>query len=194
MLTLHLGVKAGLIDFNHTCETYAAVFLPSYSIIANITEKSAQALPKVGLNNYTSSEELKTPVFLTAQLYDLAKETIDTWSDSEITRAGYGYAMIGFWAIVLILGSVNRIAVLISNFSPKDAITPSYSDKRKTFARFQLWVKYWLTTPALFSRRTAENVRWCTVPPRLQSLTIFAFVTINVVACCVSYNVFDGNL
>lgn len=48
--------------------------------------------------------------------------------------------------------------------------------------------------PALISHRTAEPGTCGIVPPRLQSLTIFLFLTINVILCCVKYEAFEGNL
>jgi hypothetical protein len=54
--------------------------------------------------------------------------------------------------------------------------------------------KLYVSYPALLSRQTAEAGVCGIVPARLQSLTIVAFVAINVVLCCVRYKAFDGNL
>lgn len=88
-------IRAGFVEFNATFQEYGKVFLPPYSIIANISEKDAEQLPKADAASCTNTEELNTAVFLSEGLYDLARRTINTWNDSEVTRATYGYAMYG---------------------------------------------------------------------------------------------------
>lgn len=55
-------------------------------------------------------------------------------------------------------------------------------------------LKQHVTTPALFGHRSAETVGWCTIPTRIETLTIAAFVIINFVLSCVTYDLFTGNL
>lgn len=55
-------------------------------------------------------------------------------------------------------------------------------------------LKRYILVPATFGYRCLQNVGWCTIPPRIQSLTIFAFVVLNIVLCCISYPVFAANL
>ena len=169
------------------------VSLP-YSIIANITENKVQVLPKVTITNYTTSTEVERPVLLSADLYALAKRTIDTWDDSEVTRANYGYVMFGFWAIVLFIGTISRVFGIFGALLQRKLVNLTGNSQQQAFPRLQLWAKYWLTTPALLSRRTTEPLGYCMVPPRLQSFTVGSFVLINVSLCCVSYDLFDGNL
>ena len=102
--------------------------------------------------------------------------------------------MIGFWTVVLAVGFISRIATLVAATLRKRQPKSRSARTRRLWNRLQLWMKFWFTTPALWSQRTAEPVGWCSVPPRLQSLTIAVFVVINVVLSCASYTLFEGNL
>jgi hypothetical protein len=144
--------------------------------------------------NYTSIEVQNAALFVSPELYDIAYSTLDDWNNSEITRAEYGYAMFGFWAIVLSIAFTSRAYGLTGRLLQRRLARYSNSSRHRFLPKLQLWVKYWLTTPALGAHRTAEPIGWCTVPPRLESLTIAAFVVINIVLCCVSYQLLDGNL
>jgi predicted ferric reductase len=55
-------------------------------------------------------------------------------------------------------------------------------------------MKQHLLIPATFNYHCSQPIEWCTIPPRIQSLTVFLFVALNVVLCCISYPVFDGNI
>jgi predicted ferric reductase len=48
--------------------------------------------------------------------------------------------------------------------------------------------------PATFGYRCSQNIGWCTIPSRIQSITIFSFVVLNVLFCSISYRTFEGNL
>jgi predicted ferric reductase len=51
-----------------------------------------------------------------------------------------------------------------------------------------------VTIPAMFGYRASQPFGWYTVPPRLQSLTIFSFVIMNIFLCAHGYRVFQDNL
>jgi hypothetical protein len=55
-------------------------------------------------------------------------------------------------------------------------------------------LKRYVVIPATFGYRCSQKLGWCTIPPRIQSLAIFAFVLLNVIFCCTNYRVFEGNL
>jgi hypothetical protein len=116
LLTLPSEKRAGLNDFNNTCEAYGGVSLPPYSIITNISENNVSKLLQVDVANYTSTEELNTAVFPSEELYEVARRTIDTWDDSEVTRASYEYAMYGFWGVVLFFAAIHRIVAFMQRY------------------------------------------------------------------------------
>jgi predicted ferric reductase len=68
------------------------------------------------------------------------------------------------------------------------------SSSRSVLSIPQAYLKRYLTVPAAFGNRCSRPYGWCTIPPRIQSLTIFLFVALNAVLCSCSYRLTDGNL
>ncbi|KAM3470966.1 hypothetical protein MY8738_009528 [Beauveria namnaoensis] len=55
------------------------------------------------------------------------------------------------------------------------------------------WLKRQLLLPATFGYRCAQRTWGCSVPPRIQSLTIFAFIAINTVFSVIGYQLTKEN-
>lgn len=60
--------------------------------------------------------------------------------------------------------------------------------------RPRVWLQRYLTTPATFGQRCSQDFGWYTVPPRVQTVTLFIFVVMNIVACVHGYRIFTGNM
>jgi predicted ferric reductase len=107
-----------------------------------------------------------------------------------------------FWIVVVTFGISTRFVSLIANLEHKRRhkiqsamYTRSPTTKRKsTFSRPQAWIKRHITVPATFGNRCSQPYGWCTIPPRIQSLTILAFVLLNVSLCLHGYHLTEGNL
>lgn len=111
--------------------------------------------------------------------------------------------MFGFWMIVVVMGVSSRLLTttgvtqsgeyqLISSrgqFEPE-----SITDVSVPRGRWSVWLAQHLTYPATFGYRCAQNVGWCTIPPRIQSFTILSFIVINVVFCIHGYRSFQDNV
>lgn len=90
---------------------------------------------------------------------------------------------------------VNRQFHVVSNHisarrftqNTTSAATPDESSVKRLFKAYVLY-------PSLFSDGTPNPVGWCTIPQRLQSLTLVAFLIINIVLSGVHYRLFAGNL
>lgn len=116
--------------------------------------------------------------------------------------------MFVFWGIVIAIGLFSRAYVALSRiiaFKPQgwktvpqeeigeDGSSISDSSQRRR-PRLSTWLKRYVTLPATFGYRSSQPFGWYTVPPRIQSLTILAFVVMNIVFCTQGYRVFPGNL
>ncbi|KAL6251331.1 hypothetical protein RBB50_001539 [Rhinocladiella similis] len=185
-------VEAGIAYYIDYCQKYGSLDLLPYTIIDNITTADVQKWPQIEPLDLLQSHVYETPVYITAPLFQLSLRTIVEWDNSLTHRANYGYAMFGFFGIVILIGAVarliNLVQIRLSGQSLEGTTTPS------KISGLQRLAKRYITTPALVLNRAAEPVGWCTVPPRLQSVTIAAFVIVNVVLCCVEYRVFKYNL
>lgn len=105
-----------------------------------------------------------------------------------------------FWIIVVSLGIGTRIFALITNIRNQEyqavAIDESAGPKNRSGALSlpHSWLKRYITVPAAFGDRCSRPIGWCTIPPRAQTLTIAAFVGLNMILCCADYRLTDGNL
>jgi predicted ferric reductase len=107
-----------------------------------------------------------------------------------------------FWIAVVTMGICTRLLSLIDNpkrqkhYLSVPRNHPSYATtKHNSLLSYPTaWVKRHLTIPATFGDRCSQPFGWCTIPPRTQSLTIFFFVSLNVILCTCSYELTDGNL
>lgn len=107
-----------------------------------------------------------------------------------------------FWIIVVALGVCTRLISLIQvvcSHDRKHIATREYHIRtaRKVHHVLSLpkaWLKRYLFVPAAFGDRCSRPYGWCTIPPRIQSLTIFFFVILNIILCSCSYRLTDGNL
>jgi hypothetical protein len=115
-------------------------------------------------------------------------------------------AMYWFWAVVIGIGLGTHLISLITRLRLSEwTAVPSnedIGDAELLTARHNLgivrhpytWLKRFVTIPATFGYRCSQNLGWCTIPPRIHSLTIAAFVIVNVVLCSINYHTFPGNL
>ncbi len=113
-----------------------------------------------------------------------------------------------FWGIVIAIGLLNRAVMTLRRIivsddrdwksAPNEGLgedgPPDDRNTRPRRTRFPTWLKRHVTLPATFGHRSSQPFGWYTVPPRIQSITIAAFVIMNVVFCVHGYHVFPGNL
>lgn len=105
-----------------------------------------------------------------------------------------------FWIVVITFGVGTRLVAMISNIRSRDyqavvndeSAAPKY--ERELLSLPHAWLKRFITVPAAFGDRCSQPLGWCTIPPRAQTLTIAAFIALNVVLSCANYRLTDGNL
>jgi hypothetical protein len=113
-------------------------------------------------------------------------------------------AMYYFWAIVICTGTCIRLLALIRNIRqqgwlhvPGDTFNREHHhliNHHELFGRLHVFLKRYIIIPATFTYHCSQNVGWCTIPPRIQSLTILTFVLLNIILCSISYRIFSENL
>ncbi|KAG4427165.1 hypothetical protein IFR05_017352, partial [Cadophora sp. M221] len=114
-----------------------------------------------------------------------------------------------FWLVVIAIGLSAHLGqyLLASRYhNPKWQSVPGDDDeddaieassmkwKRSVFDKPYTLLKRYVTVPATFGYKRSQNVGWCTIPTRVQSIAIGAFVVINIVLCSCSYRVFANNI
>jgi predicted ferric reductase len=107
-----------------------------------------------------------------------------------------------FWIVVVAIGVTTRLSSLFYELRSRkqtfrhlpEVDNDTFPSSRSVLSIPQAYLKRYLTVPATFGDRCSRPYGWCTIPPRIQSLTIFLFITFNVILCSCSYRLTDGNL
>jgi hypothetical protein len=97
-----------------------------------------------------------------------------------------------FWILVVLASLFSR---LLSARRPtkNSKVTSRPQHSRKVNGPW-LWFKRHVTIPAAFGYRCSQSLGWITIPPRIQSLTILAFVILNIIFCIHGYRITSENL
>ena len=101
---------------------------------------------------------------------------------------------VGFRISHMFKGSVSEKAALAREEADeaRESLTARSRPRRRDYPR--LWLKRFVTMPATFGYKCLQNVGWCTIPPRVESLIILVFIILNTLLCVIGYPFFDGNL
>lgn len=117
------------------------------------------------------------------------------------TNCSCSYALCGFWGIVLLIGMINRLFALIvyrtsaSTRGNTEAVSERRIQSSKSpFGKVKRLVKQHIILPAIFGYRHQVPWGWCTVPTRIQTFLIFAYVLLNIILSAVRYQSFDDNV
>lgn len=194
---------AGLTEYNETCRRRSQSSLPPFDVIANLTEDQiAQARRIQPGETNDGGKPFAGMVLPSSRLFQLAFDTIDISSWEGDLHVRYGFAMLYFWITVIGLGISVKLWSLIQHIRHQQWI-PLTGDENggisprsrgiEVFHLPSLWIKKYVTIPATFGYRCSQNVKWCTIPSRVQSMTIAAFIVMNLVLCIRDYRVFKGN-
>ncbi|KAI1078820.1 ferric reductase like transmembrane component [Whalleya microplaca] len=198
---------AGLDAFNATCQISVQSSIPPFDLIANWTDEDISNAKRLQKSEWDDAETFPGAVIASDLLFSLVFNTLDSWSYAHSRHILYGSAMFFFWGVVVAIGLLNRVVIVFSHIltgkrrdwksiplSEPGGDRGSDDDGSRGLSFFTRWIRRYVTVPATFGYRTAQPFGWYTVPPRIQSLTIFAFVVMNIVFCVHGYHVFPGNL
>ncbi len=95
-----------------------------------------------------------------------------------------------FWVLVVAVGFAHRLYLAVCRLYYAHA--PLQLTQLPLLGRSS-WLKRRLFLPPALGYKFAHSAWGCTLPPRLQSLTIFAFVAINTVYSVIGYRFTSEN-
>ena len=110
-----------------------------------------------------------------------------------------------FWAAMVAVGTFRHMVHIFKSTRPRDNPRPEpdqdsdqetllIKGKMTGLEKVSLHIRRLVTVPATFGHRCLQNVGWCTIPPRVESLTIILFFILNVAFSIHGYFIFAGNL
>ncbi|KAF1961944.1 ferric-chelate reductase-like protein [Byssothecium circinans] len=199
------GREEWMEGVNQTCRRLANVELPPYEIIDEYPKDGGrEGIKRLSADEAFSFPKVGEVVIPEGRLFVRAFETLEAAYYQVDIHVVYGWCMIYFWATVIAIGISMRLLSLIPNIrkrewqsistNPDSPSSPSFPKNRSTTSSAHAPLKRYITIPATFNGRCSQPLGWCTIPSRVQSLTIFSFVLLNVILCSVDYRVTHGNL
>ncbi|ORY59763.1 ferric reductase like transmembrane component [Pseudomassariella vexata] len=199
---------SGLDAHNETCRTSVQVPLPPFEeVLANYTEDEIALVQRFGQDEWEDKKRFEEAVVAEDGFFELAYNTIASWSYVYRHHYIYGSAVVVFWVLVMAIGLLSRLVVslgctgmakrrgwqAIPLGEPGDDARQVDKEARSP-SHLYLWWKRHVSIPAAFGYRNAQPFGWYTVPPRIQSLSILVFIAINIFFCVHGYHIFPGNL
>ncbi|KAJ0159241.1 hypothetical protein CTA2_10070 [Colletotrichum tanaceti] len=182
---------AGLSDLNHTCQTYMNTSLPPFEIVAHYSDEEIAGLRRLTQDEGVDHTVLNEVVLPADAFYQIWVDTLVSVEYTYGYHYRYGFYVIVFWFIVIAIGLASRLLSAIGTLQ-KQEYAPRTT--RGIYRSSAVWLKRYITVPATFGYRCSQNLGWCTIPPRIQSLTIFAFIAVNTFFCIHGYIVFPGHM
>ncbi|KAG9231306.1 ferric reductase like transmembrane component [Amylocarpus encephaloides] len=199
----------GLAKWNETCRFWDLT-LPPFSIVDSYTNEDLGHLHHLELDEVTWPVTIiwNEVVVPSEHLFHLALNTLDAAHFERRIHKLYGASMYYFWVVVILLGLSSRCARFLINLKGRPDVwqplptqedtTPEIIHSRRGCSIFETLytlLKRYMSVPATFGYTRSQNIWWCTIPTRIQSITIGSFIIINTVLCSISYRVvFTGNL
>lgn len=124
---------------------------------------------------------------------------LDTYQYELRTHKRYGAAMYGFWAIVIFGGMLSNLYNVFWH-ARKDRQRQSHVEGETVTKPNSVLSKAWRQVqehailPPVFGDHHRRTIFGFFVPTRLESFIIFAYWTISLVLCSVTYITFEGNM
>lgn len=112
------------------------------------------------------------------------------------------WAVYGFWGGILLMGIVNNLFTHF--FHARRAAAPGDVEEHRAKSHSRSgssvlgaahhWIRTNLVIPAAFGSHHQRLLWWCTIPTRMETAIVVSFWILNLILCCVSYDVFWPNL
>ncbi|KAL0934847.1 ferric-chelate reductase [Colletotrichum truncatum] len=181
----------GFHAVNETCQKFMNTSLPPFEIISGYSEEDIAGLRRLPQEEAVDTTVLNEVVLPTEEFWKLWFDSLDSVEYTYSRHYAYGFYVIVFWFIVCAIGLAARLLSAIASLQRQEWD----SQKRpNVFHWAALWLKRYITVPATFGYRCSQNLGWCTIPPRIQSLTILAFIAVNTWYCVYGYYILPGHM
>ncbi|RAR08078.1 ferric-chelate reductase [Stemphylium lycopersici] len=188
---------------NPWCYNHANVTLPSLQdVVSQWPPESKAKVERISATEALTFPHLDHLVIPESTFFDRVFTTMHIAFWEYDIHLVYGWCMYYFWIAVIAVGVTTRLCALIGKLQYRNRdyqslpeVEPNTPLKSSgAFALPRAWLKRHITTPAAFGDRCSRPWGWCTIPARVQSLTILLFVSLNIVLCSCSYRLTEGNI
>ncbi|KAI1055609.1 hypothetical protein LB505_010009 [Fusarium chuoi] len=185
------AVEVGLGSYNETCREKAHIVLPPFDLISNYTADDVKRVRRFEQNETDEGVLFREVVVPSEHWFGIWWDTLDSVAYTYTYHDVYGRAMITFWIVVVAIGVLNHAILHIANLQ----MVRNYSSRSGgRFWNFYNWALNCITVPAFMGDQCAQKVGWGTVPPQIQSLTLFAFLLLNIALSILGYRIVPVNM
>ncbi|KAJ5975030.1 hypothetical protein N7481_008737 [Penicillium waksmanii] len=179
------GLLDGWNGLNQVCEEDGGMELLPWSIIDNVTEAEVKSWPTLTYEDTQLGAEFSTPVSVDQGLFQIGYQTIFDWENQRTKRHNYGYAIVGFWGLIVLFGTMHNFIRYLMDSSIL---------RSKKVARCQGFIGRYLAVPPILITRKKNRIFSMPSTPRLQAIIISIYFIISIVLMCVDYHAFSENL
>lgn len=200
-------IEAGTKMLGEYCIEYGNVSLVPYAeVLPSLTDDFIASLQVVEFTDIDATKIWNNSILISSKFAEAGRKTTGTFQMQYILHARYGWAVYGFWGGILVIGMINRLSNYILQrrcvSSTKDVESTTSSTKARTstsgpFAAIQSihhWIRANLIIPAAFGSHHQRLLWWCNIPTRMETVIVTAFWILNLILCCISYDIFYPNL
>ena len=115
-----------------------------------------------------------------------------TWEYEMNWHHQSGFALFGFWGIVLGVSAVVNL-LKISNISFHSLHTQS-SRTVQIMHSMWTWIRVNLIIPSAFGSHHQRLLYWCTIPTRMESIVVIAFYLFTTYLSASHYRLISNNI
>ncbi|KAK1240407.1 hypothetical protein MKX07_004435 [Trichoderma sp. CBMAI-0711] len=191
-LSLNCGTRtcdSAIQHHNATC--YDSFGSPIPTFRTNYTDEEIAGLKRIGKGDaFGSDKPLAEEVIPSYDRFNTWFKTLDAVEYAHRLHHLYGIGVMVFWVAVVFVGIGNKAYLAVSQMHRSH----QSFDISGIWTETGSWFRRNVTIPATFGYRCAQNVWWATIPSRIQTLTIAAFLLMNVVFCVHGYRIIDDNI
>ncbi|KAF4446879.1 hypothetical protein F53441_9510 [Fusarium austroafricanum] len=181
---------AGLGPYNETCREQAHIVLPPFEVISNYTAEDIKRVTRFEKNE-TEGVTFREVAVPSEKWFGIWWDTLDSVAYTYKYHDVYGRAMIIFWVVVVAIGVLNHAILKFANLQ---LVRNHTSKSGGRLWNLYTWTINRITVPATFGDRCAQKVGWGTVPPQIQSWTLFVFLLLNVVLSIIGIRIVPINM
>ncbi|KAL2863379.1 ferric reductase family protein [Aspergillus lucknowensis] len=182
--------SAGISQLETLCMEFGFHLIPRQQLAENLTTDAISRMRAVHYLEVPETEPFDVPVLITRPHYDRVFRTIDTWAYESWMHYAYGYAGYLYWACILGVGMLYRLAQQLLYFR-HDHLSPPSSRQPLQQIHHQVQTHFVVSTTIPSHGR--EFFCW-TFSNRGEAIVTLGFWVLSTVACILSYRIFPENI
>ncbi|OAL47189.1 ferric-chelate reductase [Pyrenochaeta sp. DS3sAY3a] len=200
-------IEAGSKMLSEYCTEYGEVSLTPYAeVLPTLTDDFITSLELVDYEDFDEAKIWNHSILLSPKLFEAGQRTTSTFEMEYTLHQTLGWAVYGFWGLILSIGMAHRLSTYIfyrrqepNTIDVESTASRTQPEAQKTTLPTALlaihdWFRTNLIVPATFGSHHLRPFWGCAIPTRIETTIITLFWILNLILCCVGYEIFSPNL